>query len=101
MTNIVGVLGFAVCLVVIYVMPANMMIVTVLLGIVITSVLSAVGYHADAAITSSTVSGIKILCLVVPIIFLVVSIIPLLGYKIKDSDIAIMEKELQERESLN
>ena len=70
-------------------------------GIVITSVLSAVGYHADAAITSSTVSGIKILCLVVPIIFLVVSIIPLLGYKIKDSDIAIMEKELQERESLN
>ena len=153
MTNIVGVLGFAVCLVVIYVMPANMMIVTVLLGIaqiffgisygnttslysncgtyseyktgkntkavimsfsslaikisiavrgiVITSVLSAVGYHADAAITSSTVSGIKILCLVVPIIFLVVSIIPLLGYKIKDSDIAIMEKELQERESAN
>lgn len=153
MTNIVGVLGFAVCLVAIYVMPANMMIVTVLLGIaqiffgisygnttslysncgtyseyktgkntkavimsfsslaikisiavrgiVITSVLSAVGYHADAAITSSTVSGIKILCLVVPIIFLVVSIIPLLGYKIKDSDIAIMEKELQERESVN
>lgn len=33
MTNIVGVLGFAVCLVAIYVMPANMMIVTVLLGI--------------------------------------------------------------------
>ena len=41
------------------------------------------------------------LCLVVPIIFLVASVIPLLGYKIKDSDIAIMEKELQERESLN
>ena len=153
MTNIVGVLGFAVCLVAIYVMPANMMIVTVLLGIaqiffgisygnttslysncgtyseyktgkntkavimsfsslaikisiavrgvVITSVLSAIGYHANAAITSSTVSGIKMLCLVVPIIFLVASVIPLLGYKIKDSDIAVMERELQEKAKVN
>ena len=153
MTNIVGVLGFAVCLVAIYVMPANMIIVTILLGIaqiffgisygnttslysncgtyseyktgkntkavimsfsslaikisiavrgvVITSVLSAIGYHANAAITSSTVSGIKMLCLVVPIIFLVASVIPLLGYKIKDSDIAVMERELQEKAKVN
>ena len=130
MTNIVGVLGFAVCLVGIsygnttslysncgtyseyktgkntkaVIMSFSSLAIKISIavrGIVITSVLSAVGYHADAAITSSTVSGIKILCLVVPIIFLVVSIIPLLGYKIKDSDIAIMEKELQERESVN
>lgn len=149
LTNMVGILGFAACLVVIYIMPSNVMIVTVLLGIaqvffgisygnttslysncgtyseyktgkntkavimsfsslaikisiavrgiVITSVLSAVGYNANATITGSTVSGIKTLCLVVPIVFLVISIIPLMGYKIKDSDIAVMEKELQER----
>ena len=52
-------------------------------------------------ITSSTVSGIKMLCLVVPIIFLVASVIPLLGYKIKDSDIAVMERELQEKAKVN
>ncbi len=153
MTNIVGVVGFAACLVVIYVMPASMMVVTVLLGIaqiffgisygnttslysncgtyseyktgkntkavimsfsslaikisiavrgvVITSVLSVIGYKADAAITASTEGGIKMLCLIVPIVFLVVSIVPLLGYKIKDSDVVKMEKELQERATVD
>ena len=70
-------------------------------GVVITSVLSAISYNADAAITNSTVSGIKMLFLLVPIAFLVISIIPLLGYKIKDNDIAVMEKELQERAKAN
>ncbi len=149
LTNIIGILGFAICLVVIYIMPVNKIIVTSLLGlgqiffgiaygnttslysncgtyseyktgkntkavimsfsslaikisiavrgVVITSVLSAISYNADAAITNSTVSGIKMLFLLVPIAFLVISIIPLLGYKIKDNDIAVMEKELQER----
>ena len=153
MTNIIGILGFAICLVVIYIMPVNKIIVTSLLGlgqiffgiaygnttslysncgtyseyktgkntkavimsfsslaikisiavrgVVITSVLSAISYNADAAITNSTVSGIKMLFLLVPIAFLVISIIPLLGYKIKDNDIAVMEKELQERAKAN
>ena len=153
LTNIIGILGFAICLVVIYIMPVNKIIVTSLLGlgqiffgiaygnttslysncgtyseyktgkntkavimsfsslaikisiavrgVVITSVLSAISYNADAAITNSTVSGIKMLFLLVPIAFLVISIIPLLGYKIKDNDIAVMEKELQERAKAN
>ena len=153
LTNMIGILGFALCLVVIYIMPVNKIIVTSLLGlgqiffgiaygnttslysncgtyseyktgkntkavimsfsslaikisiavrgVVITSVLSAIAYNADAAITDSTVSGIKMLFLLVPIVFLVISIIPLLGYKIKDSDIAVMEKELQERAKAN
>lgn len=153
LTNIIGILGFVICLVVIYIMPVNKIIVTSLLGlgqiffgiaygnttslysncgtyseyktgkntkavimsfsslaikisiavrgVVITSVLSAISYNADAAITNSTVSGIKMLFLLVPIAFLVISIIPLLGYKIKDNDIAVMEKELQERAKAN
>lgn len=148
-TNIIGILGFAACLVIIYFLPANKFIVTALLGIgqiffgiaygnttslysncgtyseyktgkntkaiimsfsslaikisiavrgaVIPAVLAAIAYNPDGAITASIQSGIKMLFLLVPIVFLVVSILPLLGYKIKDSDVSMMEKELQAR----
>lgn len=148
-TNIIGILGFAACLVIIYFLPANKFIVTALLGVgqiffgiaygnttslysncgtyseyktgkntkaiimsfsslaikisiavrgaVIPAVLAAIAYNPDGAITASIQSGIKMLFLLVPIVFLVVSILPLLGYKIKDSDVSMMEKELQAR----
>ena len=147
--NLVGVLGFAVALIVIYILPSNKFIVTGLLGVgqiffgiaygnttsiysncgtyseyktgvntkaiimsfsslaikisiavrgaVIPAVLAAIAYNPDEVITSSVQNGVKTLFLIVPIVFLVVSIIPLLAYKIKDSDVAMMEKELQER----
>lgn len=148
-TNLVGILGFAACLIIIYMLPANVLIVTTLLGIgqiffgiaygnttslysncgtyseyktgkntkaiimsfsslaikisiavrgaVIPAVLAAIAYNPDGVITDTIQGGIKMLFLIVPIIFLVVSIIPLLAYKIKDSDVTMMEKELQER----
>lgn len=148
-TNVLGVLGFAASLVIIYFIPANKFIVTALLGVgqiffgiaygnttslysncgtyseyktgkntkavimsfsslaikisiavrgvVIPAVLAAISYNPDGLITDSIQGGIKILFLIVPISFLVVSAIPLLAYKIKDSDVTKMEKELQER----
>ncbi len=148
-TNLVGILGFAACLIIIYILPANVLIVTTLLGIgqiffgiaygnttslysncgtyseyktgkntkaiimsfsslaikisiavrgaVIPAVLAAIAYNPDGVITDTIEGGIKMLFLLVPIIFLIVSIIPLLAYKIKDSDVTMMEKELQER----
>ncbi len=150
-TNLVGILGFAACLIIIYMLPANVLIVTTLLGIgqiffgiaygnttslysncgtyseyktgkntkaiimsfsslaikisiavrgaVIPAVLAAIAYNPDGVITDTIQGGIKMLFLIVPIIFLVVSILPLLAYKIKDSDVKMMEKELQERGS--
>lgn len=150
-TNLVGILGFAACLIIIYMLPANVLIVTTLLGIgqiffgiaygnttslysncgtyseyktgkntkaiimsfsslaikisiavrgaVIPAVLAAIAYNPDGVITDTIQGGIKMLFLIVPIIFLVVSILPLLAYKIKDSDVTMMEKELQERGS--
>ena len=66
-------------------------------GAVIPAVLAAIAYNPDGVITDTIEGGIKMLFLLVPIIFLIVSIIPLLAYKIKDSDVTMMEKELQER----
>ena len=148
-TNLVGVLGFAAALIVIYILPANKLIVTALLGVgqifygiaygnttsiysncgtyseyktgkntkaiimsfsslaikisiavrgaIIPAVLAAIAYNPEGAITASMQGGIKTLFLLVPIVFLVVSIVPLLAYKIKDSDVTMMEKALQER----
>lgn len=148
-TNFFGILGFAICLGLIYIIPPNIFVVTGLLGlgqiffgfaygnttslysmcgtyseyktgkntkgiimsfsslaikisiavrgIVIPTVLGIIVYNPDAAITVVTQNGIKILFLLVPIGFLLISLIPLLGYKIKDSDIEIMEKELSQR----
>ena len=66
-------------------------------GAVIPAVLAAIAYNPDGAITSAVQDGIKMLFLIVPITFLILSIVPLLAYKIKDSDVTMMEKELQER----
>ena len=148
-TNLIEVIGFAASLVIIYLLPANKFIVTILLGIgqiffgiaygnttslysncgtyseyktgkntkaiimsfsslaikisiavrgaVIPAVLAAIAYNPDGAITSAVQDGIKMLFLIVPITFLILSIVPLLAYKIKDSDVTMMEKELQER----
>ncbi|WP_099189092.1 MFS transporter [Tepidibacter mesophilus] len=66
-------------------------------GVVITSVLGFINYSPDLAITASTQNGIKTLFFLVPIAFLASSLIPLIWFKIKDSDIAIMEREIAQR----
>ena len=150
-TNLIGILGFIACLVVIYMLPANKFAVTALLGLgqiffgvaygnttslysncgtyseyktgkntkaiimsfsslaikisiavrgaVIPAVLAAIAYNPEGAITDTIQGGIKMLFLLVPIIFLAISIVPLLAYKIKDSDVTRMENEMKERGS--
>ena len=66
-------------------------------GIVITGVLGAIGYNPDIAINVATQNGIKTLFFLVPIAFLIVSLIPLVFFKIKDSDIPVMEKAIAEK----
>lgn len=67
----------------------------VIRGVIITAVLGLINYNPSAAITPSLVNGIKTLFFLVPIGFLAVSLIPLIWFKIKDSDVEDMEKVLK------
>ena len=67
----------------------------VIRGVIITAVLGLINYNPSAAITPSLVKGIKTLFFLVPIGFLTVSLIPLIWFKIKDSDVEDMEKVLK------
>lgn len=67
----------------------------VIRGMIITAVLGFINYNPSAAITPSLVNGIKTLFFLVPIGFLTVSLIPLIWFKIKDSDVEDMEKVLK------
>ena len=67
----------------------------VIRGMIITAVLGFINYNPNAVITPSLVSGIKTLFFLIPIGFLILSLIPLLWFKIKDSDVEAMEKVLK------
>ena len=67
----------------------------VIRGVIITAVLGFINYNPSAVITPSLISGIKTLFFLVPIGFLTVSLIPLIWFKIKDSDVEDMEKVLK------
>ena len=64
----------------------------VIRGMIITGVLSLINYNPDVARTYEVVNGIKTLFFLIPIGFLILSLIPLIWFKIKDSDIEYMEK---------
>ncbi|MGL4913727.1 MAG: MFS transporter, partial [Romboutsia sp.] len=63
-------------------------------GLVITAVLGFINYNPDALITDMTIRGIKNMFFLVPVGFLIISLIPLLWFKIKDKDIEVMESEM-------
>lgn len=63
-------------------------------GIVISSTLAAISYNPDGAITPDAKGGIKLVFLIIPAVFSLVSIIGFLFFKIKDEDILRMEKEI-------
>ncbi|MGL5693279.1 MAG: MFS transporter [Peptostreptococcaceae bacterium] len=64
-------------------------------GLVITAVLGFINYNPDAVITNTTIEGIKNMFFLVPIGFLIISLIPLIWFKIKDKDIEIMEIKMK------
>lgn len=66
----------------------------VIRGLVITSVLGIINYSPNVLITVEAINGIRILFFLIPIGFLVVSLVPLIWFKIKDSKVEAMEKEI-------
>lgn len=63
-------------------------------GLVMTAVLGFINYNPDAAITNITIQGIKNMFFLVPIGFLIISLLPLVWFKIKDKDIEMMESKI-------
>lgn len=68
-------------------------------GMVISAALAAISYNPDAAVTASAQSGIKLVFLIIPAVFSVISVILFLFYKIKDSEIVVMEQEIAKRKA--
>lgn len=68
-------------------------------GSIIAAVLAAIAYSADAAITPDIESGIRLLYFLIPAAFSLLAILPFLFYKIKDSSIETMEKEIASRKN--
>lgn len=68
-------------------------------GVVLTGALAAINYSADAAITPEAQSGIKLVFLLIPAAFSLVSALLFMLYKIKDSEIEGMEKEIALRKA--
>ena len=66
-------------------------------GVVISTALAAISYNPDAVVTDSAQSGIKLVFLIIPAIFSLISVVGFLFFKIKDQDIARMEKEIAEK----
>ena len=64
----------------------------VIRGMIITAVLSLINYNPNAVVTYEAIKGIKTLFFLIPIGFLIISLIPLFWFNIKDSDIEYMEK---------
>lgn len=68
-------------------------------GVAITASLGFIGYSATAEITPSIVSGIRSLYGYFPVIFIVLSLIPLAFFKLDDKQIRDMEREIAERKA--
>lgn len=69
-------------------------------GLVITAVLGFINYNPDALITDMTIKGIKNMFFLVPIFFLIISLIPLIWFKIKDKDIETMEAQISLKKTI-
>lgn len=68
-------------------------------GVIIAFVLVMINYDPTGSITASAQSGIKTLLIIVPVIFLAVSLIPLFFFKLDDKRVAEMEEEIAQRAS--
>lgn len=67
-------------------------------GMVISAALAYIAYNPDGAITSAAQSGIKLVFLIIPAAFCIISSLVFLLYKINDKDIARMEQEIMKRQ---
>ncbi len=69
-------------------------------GIVIPAFLGFIAYDATAAtFDAAAQSGISFMYFLLPVIILAISLVPLLFFRIKDSDIPKMNEEIQAREA--
>lgn len=66
-------------------------------GMVISAALAYISYSPDGPITDAAQSGVKLVFFIIPAVFCIASTIVFLLYKIKDSDIAMMEQEIMNR----
>ena len=63
-------------------------------GVLISAMLGAIGYAADAAITPEMQGGISLIVLLIPGALMVVSALLFALYNIKDEDVPMMEQEI-------
>ena len=63
-------------------------------GVLISAMLGAIGYAADAAITPEMQGGISLIVLLIPGALMVVSALLFALYNIKDDDVPMMEQEI-------
>ncbi len=68
-------------------------------GMIIPVVLGAIGYVATAADPTVYADGIRTAYSILPVIFLAVSFIPLIWFKLTDEKIAQMDQEIEERKA--
>ncbi len=70
-------------------------------GVIIPVVLGMIAYDANAADPMIFSEGIKFGYSVLPVIFIAISLIPLIWFKLSDNKIIEMEKEIAERSTAN
>ncbi len=70
-------------------------------GVIIPVVLGMIAYDATAADPTIYASGIQNLYGLFPLVCIVISLIPLIGFKLSDEKIAQMDKEIAERNAAN
>ncbi|NTU89760.1 MAG: hypothetical protein HGA54_07650 [Actinobacteria bacterium] len=66
-------------------------------GVIIPATLGAIGYAATAADPTVYAGGIRTVYALMPIIFIVISLIPLIWFKLTNEKVAQMDKEIAER----
>ena len=66
-------------------------------GVIIPVVLGMIAYDANAADPTIFAEGIKFGYSVLPVIFIAISLVPLIWFKLSDNKIIEMEKEIAER----
>lgn len=68
-------------------------------GVLITAILGAIGYVATVADPTIYADGVVMAYAWMPIVCFLVSLIPLIGFKLTDKGIADMEREINERKA--
>ena len=66
-------------------------------GICITAVLGYVGYTAAAEITPAMQGNIRLIFSAFPVVFIVLSLVPLAFFKLDDAKVAEMDQEIEKR----